>query len=71
MAAGLKARGSATGAIGFEETVRDFLADVAFRFVEAGRGRFVHAEDYGTGVVVSSVLGGYWGRHYAGARRPY
>ena len=28
-------------------------------------------EDYGTGVVVSSVFGGYWGRHYAGARRPY
>ncbi|HEY3107140.1 MAG TPA: C40 family peptidase, partial [Chloroflexota bacterium] len=36
-----------------------------------GGGRFVHAEDYGTGVVVSSVFGGYWGRHYAGARRPY
>jgi cell wall-associated NlpC family hydrolase len=34
-----------------------------------GGGRFVHAEDYGTGVVVSSVWGGYWGRHYAGARR--
>jgi cell wall-associated NlpC family hydrolase len=36
-----------------------------------GGGRFVHAEDYGTGVVVSSVFGGYWGRHYAGARRPW
>ena len=34
-----------------------------------GGGRFVHAEDYGTGVVVSSVWGGYWGRHYVGARR--
>jgi cell wall-associated NlpC family hydrolase len=34
-----------------------------------GGGRFVHAEDYGTGVIVSSVFGGYWGRHYAGARR--
>ena len=36
-----------------------------------GGGRFVHAEDYGTGVIVSSVFGGYWGRHYAGARRPW
>ena len=36
-----------------------------------GGGRFVHAEDYGTGVVVSSVFGGYWGRHYAGARRAW
>jgi cell wall-associated NlpC family hydrolase len=36
-----------------------------------GGGRFVHAEDYGTGVVVSSVFGGDWGRHYAGARRPW
>jgi cell wall-associated NlpC family hydrolase len=34
-----------------------------------GNGRFVHAEDYGTGVRVSSVWGGYWGAHYAGARR--
>jgi cell wall-associated NlpC family hydrolase len=39
--------------------------------IYVGGGRFVHAEDYGTGVVVSSVFGGYWGRHYAGARRPY
>jgi cell wall-associated NlpC family hydrolase len=36
-----------------------------------GGGRFVHAEDWDTGVVVSSVFGGYWGRHYAGARRPW
>lgn len=28
---------------GFEETVRDFLADVDFRLVESGPGRFVHA----------------------------
>jgi triacylglycerol lipase len=28
---------------GFEETVRDFLADVDFRLVEVGPGRFVHA----------------------------
>lgn len=39
--------------------------------IYVGGGRFVHAEDYGTGVVVSSVFGGYWGRHYAGARRPW
>ena len=37
--------------------------------IYVGNGRFVHAEDYGTGVVVSSVWGGYWGRHFAGARR--
>jgi cell wall-associated NlpC family hydrolase len=37
--------------------------------IYVGNGRFVHAEDYGTGVVVSSVWGGYWGRHYVGARR--
>lgn len=36
-----------------------------------GGGRFVHAEDWDTGVIVSSVFGGYYGRHYAGARRPY
>jgi cell wall-associated NlpC family hydrolase len=39
--------------------------------IYVGGGRFVHAEDYGTGVVVSSVFGGYWGRHYAGARRAW
>ena len=39
--------------------------------IYVGGGRFVHAEDYGTGVIVSSVFGGYWGRHYAGARRPW
>ena len=37
--------------------------------IYVGGGRFVHAEDYGTGVVVSPVFGGYWARHYAGARR--
>jgi cell wall-associated NlpC family hydrolase len=36
-----------------------------------GGGKFIHAEDWDTGVVVSSVFGGYWGRHYAGARRPW
>jgi cell wall-associated NlpC family hydrolase len=39
--------------------------------IYVGGGRFVHAEDYGTGVVVSPVFGGYWGRHYAGARRAW
>lgn len=36
-----------------------------------GGGQFVHAEDWDTGVVISSVFGGYWGRHYAGARRAW
>lgn len=34
-----------------------------------GGGRFVHAENWDTGVVISSVFSGYWGGHYAGARR--
>jgi uncharacterized protein YraI len=36
-----------------------------------GDGYFVHAEDYDTGVVISSAFSGYWGRHYAGARRAW
>ncbi len=36
-----------------------------------GGGRFVHAENWDSGVVVSSAFDGYWGRHYAGARRPW
>jgi cell wall-associated NlpC family hydrolase len=34
-----------------------------------GGGQFVHAEDWDTGVRVSSLGGGFWGRHYVGARR--
>ena len=34
-----------------------------------GSGRFIHSEDYKTGVIVSSINSGYWGNQYAGARR--
>jgi peptidoglycan endopeptidase LytE len=35
-----------------------------------GGNRFVHAEDYGTGVVVSDLAGGYWAGAYYAACRP-
>ncbi|MBM4419102.1 MAG: NlpC/P60 family protein [Chloroflexi bacterium] len=39
--------------------------------IYVGNGKFVHAKDWDTGVVISSVFEAYWSRHYAGARRPW
>lgn len=36
-----------------------------------GSDRFIHAEDYGTGVVISSLAGGYWAGSYYAASRPH
>lgn len=39
--------------------------------VYVGDNQFIHAESDWTGVVLSPLWGSGWGRHYAGASRPY
>ncbi len=36
-----------------------------------GAGRFIHAADYGLGVIVSSFSNSYYANHYFGATRPW
>jgi cell wall-associated NlpC family hydrolase len=36
-----------------------------------GGGRFIHAADYGLGVIVSSLSNAYYANHYFGATRPW
>jgi cell wall-associated NlpC family hydrolase len=36
-----------------------------------GGGRFIHAADYGLGVIVSSFSNAYYANHYFGATRPW
>lgn len=36
-----------------------------------GNGKFVHSANYGTGVTISDINGGYYGSRYAWSTRPY
>ncbi len=46
-----------------------YTAGLSHAGIYIGGGRFVHAENEGTGVVVSSISGGYYGPKYYTARR--
>ena len=50
----------------FQNTVWSGLSHAG---IYIGNGRFVHAENEGTGVVVSNLSGGYYGPKYYTARR--
>ncbi|MDQ6603931.1 MAG: C40 family peptidase [Chloroflexota bacterium] len=46
-----------------------YTAGLSHAGIYIGNGRFVHAENEGTGVVVSNISGGYYGPKYYTARR--
>ena len=46
-----------------------YEAGLSHAGIYIGGGRFVHAENEGTGVVVSDINGGYYGPKYYTARR--
>lgn len=46
-----------------------YTAGLSHAGIYIGAGRFVHAENEGTGVVVSNITGGYYGPKYYTARR--
>ncbi len=46
-----------------------YTAGLSHAGIYIGSGRFVHAENEGTGVVVSNINGGYYGSKYYTARR--
>lgn len=50
----------------FENTFEQGLSHVG---IYVGEGRFVHAENEQTGVVVSDIASDYYASHYKGARR--
>jgi cell wall-associated NlpC family hydrolase len=46
-----------------------YTAGISHVGIYIGDGQFVHAENPGTGVVISSMYDSYYSAHYAGARR--
>ncbi len=46
-----------------------YMAGISHDGIYIGAGRFIHAENEGTGVVVSNISGGYYGSKYYTARR--
>lgn len=51
----------------FANTYQSGLSHVG---IYLGAEHFIHAEDYGTGVVISSLANSYWGGSYFAASRP-
>jgi cell wall-associated NlpC family hydrolase len=47
-----------------------YEAGLSHEGIYIGGGRFIHAADYGIGVVVSSLYDAYYAAHYFGATRP-
>lgn len=46
-----------------------YTAGISHVGIYVGDGQFIHAENPGTGVVISSLYDSYYSAHYAGARR--
>jgi cell wall-associated NlpC family hydrolase len=46
-----------------------YAAGISHVGIYIGDGQFIHAENSGTGVVISSLYDSYYASHYAGARR--
>lgn len=46
-----------------------YAAGISHAGVYIGSGQFIHAENYGTGVVISSLYSDYYSSHYYGAYR--
>jgi cell wall-associated NlpC family hydrolase len=48
-----------------------YEAGLSHEGIYIGGGRFIHAADYGLGVIVSSFSNAYYANHYFGATRPW